>query len=393
MTKSDSNPGPQPPEQSDPLSATGMFLRAFEPEPEPTPQAPRPDSARIEAAQDSSPAGPGEFTQMFKSGEVRAPAQPLSANPNPAVRSEPQPAANQEPGEFTRIFVPGVKPSIPPAKPNEGQQRPAQVLPAAKGFSSPGASDSASADSSFSRLFKNAGPPQASSQSFSAQFPAAPPPAKNVAWKHEPVLEPKSEPLPNPSQRSPSSPSATNLLESLSSPRPLKSEPAPYRPEPVRSSALPSRPETPGPIDSGGVTRLIQKLTQEPPAPLIQPPSSPAPPPINSGPGEFTRIISSMGATPAAPPAVPAPVQPAAVQFSAPVAPQVVVPARPSAPAFAPPAVAAPALPAAPRPAPPAPAVPAAKGRFEALVPILLIVNTFLLIVLLLVVIFLLKAR
>jgi hypothetical protein len=54
-------------------------------------------------------------------------------------------------------------------------------------------------------------------------------------------------------------------------------------------------------------------------------------------------------------------------------------------PQVAPPQVAAPKL--------AAPAVPAAKSRLEEMVPILLVVNTFLLIVLIVIVIFALKAR
>jgi hypothetical protein len=51
-----------------------------------------------------------------------------------------------------------------------------------------------------------------------------------------------------------------------------------------------------------------------------------------------------------------------------------------------------PAMPAAPKVAPPPmPAVAAPKGKLEAMVPILLVINTFLLVVLLVVVIFAMK--
>jgi hypothetical protein len=58
-------------------------------------------------------------------------------------------------------------------------------------------------------------------------------------------------------------------------------------------------------------------------------------------------------------------------------------------PAMQPPVVPAPHLP--PMPAPPA--VGAPKGKLEALVPMLLVVNTFLLVTILVVMIFLIKAK
>jgi len=57
-------------------------------------------------------------------------------------------------------------------------------------------------------------------------------------------------------------------------------------------------------------------------------------------------------------------------------------------PAMQPPAIPAPHLPPMP-----APAVAAPKGKLEALVPMLLVVNTFLLVAILVVMIFLIKAR
>ena len=456
MTKNDSTPSP---EQPDPLSATGMFLRAFESNPEPTPESSNADAIKnnkdkvdplagsesilplrlgdpltstTRAGQSAASPGkpvargtaPGEFTQMFQRIEPQANSAPAPAaalespiqtvNPTESAKPDSQPPGEQGPGEFTRIFVGGAKPASVPsasvAEQAEEHQRPnspAVAASRAKGFSSPGASDSA--DNSFSQLFKTASPAQAPRVSVPVQSsPQVPtvqpaPPSPQISWKQEPAFKGTE------ASSTPSSPSATSLLNSLSSSgsspsASRQSEPAPYRSEPVPSPGTPMEPVQPPGIDSGGVTRFIRQLSQEPPSlQPAAPPPSPAAPPINSGPGEFTRIISGMKgntAIPTAPP--PAPVQPAPIQFAAPAAPAFAAPARPAAPAFAPPAapafaqpaVSPPIAPQVPRPAPPAPpALAAPKGKFEALVPILLVINTFLLIVILLVVIFSMKAK
>jgi hypothetical protein len=78
----------------------------------------------------------------------------------------------------------------------------------------------------------------------------------------------------------------------------------------------------------------------------------------------------------------------------APAAPHLVIPPAPK-PAPAAPAFQAPKMelpPAAiPKPAPPAPAAP--PGKFQEMVPILLVINTFLLLVLMVLVIFALKTK
>ena len=445
MTKDNPNP-----EQPDPLSATGMFLRAFDVEGEkkpsdpfaPAPAAPRPPNAASErppypSAPPPRSAGQGtdhsEFTQMFNSqgqGQRPAPppAQPATEAPTAVFRAPsypgPSPApADQPPGEFTRIFVSGVTPpQAAPSRSVEDPPRPAPLSSAtflgsvpssgssrAKGFSSPGISDSA--EGGFTQFFsapaRPASPPQ------SAAPPTPPPPrvqpAPDNSWRDDPFFRaPEKTSAPEqPSQ------SVTSILSSLSSPAGSGSrapEPAPYRPEPMPSYA-PPKPSESSPADPGGVTRLIQRLAQEQSAPAAPPPYVPDQP-AESGPGEFTRIMSApstrpaMGAPPASAPPPPAPL------FAAPPPPPMPKiapppfappsfaappPAAPHSPAFAAPPVpafAAPAVPMPkPAPPPPVPALAPPKSKLEAMVPILLVINTFLLLLLLMVVIFLIKSK
>jgi hypothetical protein len=121
-----------------------------------------------------------------------------------------------------------------------------------------------------------------------------------------------------------------------------------------------------------------------------------------TGPGEFTRMISreEVNAARAGEPAPPSPAF-AAAPLPKLQPPPMAAPRMPAAPALPPVQVApppAPAIPVAAVPIPPKPPVPAApppapKGKLEAMVPILLLINTFLLMVLLVVVVFLIKTR
>lgn len=424
MTKNDQNSGPEPPEQADSFSATAMFLKAFDADakkpsepaaqPAPWPAANSGDrQAYAPAAPPPSANGPGEFTQMFNSLGQRpasAPPPPRETPPQAAthvVKGPPAAPADQGSGDITRIFVPGATPAnAPPARPPEETLRPAPPSAGpsrSKGFSSPGVSDSASAEGSFTQFFSNTPRPAASPQSSvpppppaPAPAPYNPPPAPDTSWKNDPFFRPveKSSAAENPS------PSVTSILSSLATSGPGSSaprapEPAPYRPEPLPSYAPPKPAE-----EAGGVTRLIQRLAQEPPASAAPPPSAPPPPaPAGSGPGEFTRMIQGLGARPASPaaPAAPAPPPPAAPVFAMPAPPpmpKIAPPPMAAHAAPAPPAFAAPAVPAIPKPAPPPPlAIAAPKTKLEAMVPILLVINTFLLVLLLVVVIFLIKAR
>jgi hypothetical protein len=461
MTNGNSNSGR---EQPDPLSATGMFLRAVEHD---TPQdaqpadpvadllspqrAPAAKTASAAPSAAASNAAQSEFTALFNSLPRSTPPGPGAPAASPAtvqaVAPQPSPASAGQ-GEFTRIFVAGAPPAhTPVSRPSEDLARP--EAPSAgpsrsKGFSSQGVSDSASADG-FTQIFN--GPPRPGGQtppprpapasapssdgSFTQFFnnpgrgaapePAAPPafrpapPQASSSWNDDPIFSPPAK-----TKTPESAPgSVTKMIAALEgsgagTSAPKAQETAPYRAEP-RAAAIPATPRAPE--DAGGVTRIIQQLAQESPAaaaksaPMMEPrPATPA----SEEQGEFTRMISGPGfkpapASPAGPQAsskplggapafaMPAtPPLPPVPQVSPPALPAVVRAAAPApAPAMAAPqAPALPAIPAIPKPAAPAlPAIAPPKSKLEAMVPILLVINTFLLVLLLVVVIFLIKAK
>jgi len=408
------------PGETDSLSATGMFLRAFgeNAKPETTPSDPLAKSPlpgmpqpSVQQPASGSKVAPGEFTQLFQSLEAKPVAAPAPGPQEPQFRptssakapSSPlaEPAGDRGPGEFTRIFVGGA-----PSPSPRGIEEPTRAVPLptstpsasrSKGFSAPGVSGSASGEGSFTQLF-NTPPPSPSGTP--AQPPVSSSP-RNPAWNNDPIFRTPQNPPP----AEPSS-SVTNLIASLGAPSDPgaagRHEPVPYRPDPIPRSAplASSEPQ----VSSEGVTRLIQRLAQ---TPVEQAPVAPAtPPPVNSGPGEFTRMISRMElSTPVAEPAPAAPppaAQPAPAAFAFPATPAVpavphlAAPAVPhaAAPKFTPPAVPSAPLPAVPKPpALVAPALAPPKSKLESMVPILLVINTFLLLILLIVVIFLIKSK
>lgn len=379
MSQNESKPEP------DPLSATAMFLRALEPKSELAGSGSE-HSARTPAAGDAGaanavpaappvaapaagpPSMPGEFTRLF---QPRAEEEAAVPEPTGSVSSEQDQLHarknSEEPGEFTRIFL--SKPARAAATgrtPDDGQRTrngPAR----AKGFSSPGASDSASAEGSVTQLYHSVGPV------------SAPPPGS-------PATAP--EPLATTGRDSSSPPRITELIESLASPAASPREaktawepPAPADPLPPAASRISDG----GSQVSGGVTQLIQKLADEsaqgpasspaPKAPVSEA-SRPLPPAAETGPGEYTRVIARIE-EPAA-----APIPPAASPAST----------APRAAAATPlPAV---RMPAAPKvAAPPAPTVAPPKTKVEAMVPALLVVNTVLLVAVLAVLMLLLHAK
>jgi hypothetical protein len=162
---------------------------------------------------------------------------------------------------------------------------------------------------------------------------------------------------------------------------------------------LPAMPPANAP---GSITMLIQRLTEED----LQSSAVASPPPAAgsgmagaSEPGEFTRIMSRGPAS--APAAQGGPAEkaaaPAPVVF--PVAPLPVAPvfAAPAAPAFAAPAIPAVAVPPLQAPPIPAPMPVASTGppqsKLQQMMPMLLVLNAFLLVILIVLVVFLLKTR
>jgi hypothetical protein len=424
----ESNSGPKGGEEDDPLSATAMFFRTLDQQAggKPAEPAAKFDFGAPAPAAEGQVAPPprpqsgndkGEFTAIFGSrspGAAPAPPQPAPSEVSPPTWSEQDFAARQGQGEFTRIFVKGTSAAPKPAA-RISEPVTEALPPRAKGFSSPGVSDAASAQTGFSQFFKppskvDAAPVQQVQPPTVAAFrpetprtSGTPDPFRNESPFDTPANKPIS------SGQDPQS--ITSLIQSLSSQASSgassrASEPTPYRSESQAPFQPVAKPSAPPEFESGGVTQFIQRLAETPPAPAVE---KPAVPPIrehDSGPGEYTRIISAptrpVASAPAAPAASPAP---AAVPlptpaFVRPVVPAMpVVPAIPSMPAMAPhhapmAAIQPPAIPTPhlqPMPAPPAAAAP--KGKLEALVPMLLVVNTFLLVAILVVMIFLIKAR
>jgi TIR domain len=197
--------------------------------------------------------------------------------------------------------------------------------------------------------------------------PPPAPPAEDISWKNDPFFRPP-EKLEPPSQPSTS---VTGILSSLAesggSPSGSRQpEPTPYRAEPVPSDTPPTPPKPAEPSsmpEGGGVTQRLKRLANVPARPSAPVAPAPPPPPVDSGPGEFTRMINAMGTKPA---------------MGTPAAPPQVAAAPPPAPKLAP---------------PPMPAIAPPKSKLEAMVPILLVINTFLLLLLLMVVIFLIKSK
>ncbi|HTJ31316.1 MAG TPA: hypothetical protein VL346_12485 [Acidobacteriaceae bacterium] len=420
-------------DHEEPLSATAMFLRSLE-EPSAAPKQEAgwaaPPVKQEQAAPAAGGQGPGEFTRMFQTvprQEAQAPQASAPATPvaNPVPSAAPAPAANAGAsggqGEFTRIFSAGSvsqeaktviepPPYAPPVAPPAGGS-------SRKGFSTPGISDSASGGS-VTQLFKPvaaSAPPPAVAPAPVAAAPVNAPaqpivpspayvPAAEPAWKPEANFPAHGQPA--------AGPSVTSLLSTLAAPgssSPARApEPVPYSPAPVPAYT----PQHQGPSatpEAGSVTQLIQRLAQtpaEPPPPLPVAPAAPVAP-ASSGPGEFTRMISAAAFAPAvtpAPAAAPTP-PPAAAAPAFPAMPPVAMPhvaapqmphaqAGPAPQAHLPHMQAAPPMQMPKPPAlPPVPAMAAPKGKLEGMVPILLIVNTFLLVLVLVVVLFALKAH
>jgi hypothetical protein len=399
MTEDGKKPGTEGAGHADPLSATGLFLNAFQTQPdEPVEQAQEsagewfatedksgaklggpwgqplnapsvPSSAPRPPLGEAKPV-PGEFTQMFHKLEF-APAPPVS--PAPEGRQSPE-VSRQEPGEFTRMFVRAT--ASMPQRPMPAVSDPAAFAPPAtprlKGFSTPGVSDSASPEGSFTQLFRTAAP---------APAPPVRPftPLSNgteAAWSSNLDTPPSKDAM--------ESAGVTQLFRALS---PENEPPA------NRFGEQSPKPVVPASSAPESITMLIQRLTED-----LQSSSSPlpasGPDPVGvSEPGEFTRIMSGGSAN--APAAQGGSAERAAVPAAA-VFPVSATP-LPPAPVFAAPpvpAVVIPKLQAPPVPAPPvAPSADPPQSKLQQMMPMLLVLNAFLLVVLIVLVVFLLKSR
>ena len=414
MTEDGKKPGGEAPGQPDSLSATGMFLNAFQTQPDEGVEQSQESAPRFFAAEDnsgtipapqwgqpldalplrSSPAGlsphddkppaPGEFTRMFQKLDIAATPQhpPQTSSASPA--GVPPEALRHEPGEFTRMFVAATASLKHPASIPDPAPFAPPATPRMKGFSTPGVSDSASADGSFTQLFRTpAASPPPPPRSFTP-VASTPPSAVESAWPSSLDSAPSID----------ESAGATRLFRSLS----VENEPPAQRfGESSDSLFRGQSPQPPGPSAGapGSITMLIQRLNEEQASAVssLPPPPAGSEPAAFAGPGEFTRIISGgtansaagLASAPekAATPAAASPVFPAAVPL-------------PPAPAFAPPPVPAVAVPKPPAPPPPPQVVasaPPAQSKFQQMLPMLLVVNAFLLVVLIVLLVFVLRSK
>jgi hypothetical protein len=204
----------------------------------------------------------------------------------------------------------------------------------------------------------------------------------------------------------------TQLFQALGKENAPSREPEPFAP-------FPPQPSSAAPPAAGGFTQLLQTLNAGPAAPQAIPapvttsqtPQPLSPMPASSGPGEFTRIISGSmlreaqgGTTPSSspvmPPASTVPPGGGPTAFQVPKIPQAIQPqmphipqtsmhggggAAPQVPHFQPSAFPFPQPPAAPAPQPPAP------GKLQQYLPLLLVLNIFVLLVVVLIVVFVLR--
>ncbi len=383
MSKADNKPEEEPIGPDDPLSATGMFLGSFRPQaapsqaqelgsakgdpfpPKQTPPfspAPEPSMFGRRSPGEAEAEGRGEFTQLFGTVNPTPNRSSLGASAFPASalsRETPSPI----PGEVTGMFA------SPPAQPAERPAAsPTSAAPAnaprMKGFSSPGGSDSASAEGSFTQLFR-AAPPVAARSPLSTQPSGSPPGVERREW---PLTYDPAASIKQPGAAK-ESPGVTELFRALSAndaPQAVQNDELPLSFSNTRPPAAPAPPST---TAGDSFTVLIQRLTEStPPPPVLEtrqlPPAAAAP----SGLGEYTRIIGrdEIKASSVAP-----------VQ-------QVTAEAKVQTPVAGP-------VKAADKPAPAA--VTPTKSKLQELVPILLVLNAFLLVVVIVLVTFVLMRK
>ena len=363
-----------------PGESAPTYAKASEPTVNPTPNT------------ESVSQEPGDFTRIFLQVPAPAVETPRSiektAEPASTAPSQPPQAGEMGPGEFTR-FLSGME-RVPP---ESSTVRPESDLPAArklKGFSTPGAAGFASAG------------PSGITESFSAA-PSAPETPPTARFEDDRVVSrPFRRPPDTAEQRIPFSPRPeertgprpgeagefTRLMKSLSdtASRPMQEGSGPLTG--AAAGATSSQEFQAGP---GEFTRLMKGLSGGTPPEEAALPGferadpPPLPKPVPQEAGDYTRIISGSllrQAQPAEPQPVPVTNAAAAGPLSGlPPVPHPLMPAAPQVPQV-PHVPTPPALPVAPP-----------KGKLERSLPLLLILNAFLLAVLILLVAFSLRGR
>ncbi len=297
------SPAEQPP-QDDLLQS---LLRAESQPKSSVPEPPTQQSAPV-PTENSAPASPGSFTQMFQSLKSAEPAKENVPEP-PPVQS-PAPAA--EPGSFTQMFEslkaaeqqptksenvppPSMAPTAPvlPAKPAADLTSvftPVSInKPAAPASTTPVASGQKPGE--FTQLLstlnnpilkaQNAPPEQAATETQPST--AAPQVFQTPFSSPESGLTPV--PVPDPVAQTAGPGVFTQMFQTLSPNKP------PAEAAPAQAPPSPAAP--PEPAAAGGFTQMFQSLSgAKEPAPAPQP--SPSAAPLNSGPGSFTQMFSQI---------------------------------------------------------------------------------------------------
>lgn len=383
------SPSPEIPGQAVPANPSAAASGAREPgaftqmfQSMNAPQAPlRPPSA-------PGAPGPGEFTRVFSSMNAEPPADPAT---EPEVAPAPPPPSASGPGDFSRMFqtLNSGSPARESAPPATQIEKPQSAAPGAFTQSFFGTAPPARQPDSFRPLPPE--PAQESGFSFTQASPPSPEPSLPAqggftqllqALNRETAAKAPESILPPPpiSSPAPAAGGFTQLLRSLSE------QPASLSASPAMAPPAPQPPVAPIPA-----LPVVPSFTAQAVAPPVLP-RTPAPQPTPSGPGEFTRVISGsalrdLQASPAATPA-PAAAPPARPGWAPPPMPPPPAAAPPApAPHFAPPAFAfqPPAAPAPP-PAPP-------PGILQKYLPLILIVNVFLMLAIVLILIFVLHHK
>ena len=371
---------------TEPGSFTQLFKTATQAhisQPPPEPASPAPAPTPVSGS--SAGSGAGAFTQMFQTLSSGEESSPIA----PATPSQPAAATG-----FTQMFQ-----SLSGTKETAAQP---PVTPAAF---EPATSAPKPGPGAFTQMFSQIGAQNAPQQDPLASLKQEPPPPANFQFSPAtPAAD--ANPFRNTQPAPPAQGGFTQLFQALGNEdaAPPK-EPPPFMP-PVAA--------TPAPPAAGGFTQLLRTLNTEAAPPQPQsvtpqplPPAPPAPLP-SSGPGEFTRIISGsmlreaqgQNVPPGSPPVMPAQqggAQPAAFQMPQPPAFPKIPTAPPPMPQMHVGGGSAPQMPHLqptafafpPAPAPPAPQP--AQSKLQQYLPLILVVNVFVLIVVILIVVFALR--
>jgi hypothetical protein len=418
VLKTESEPSSPPVVETPSASAEpGSFTQLFKKAPAQT-AAPEASFSPAHIPEGEPPAsapvsgsGTGAFTQLFQtlSPDQKESSKPAAAVSTPPVAAppvatplpQPQPAVTEG---FTQMFQ-SLSPKTEPAPMPPSASSAAFEPPEAQPKSGPGA---------FTQMFSQIGGQSVAQENTLASLKQESVPQSNFQFS-TPAPVPGANPFgtsaPRPDPTSPAQGGFTQLFQALGT-----ENKAPAKEPPL----IPSSPAAPNPAPpaAGGFTQLLRTLNADssPPQQAAPPQmaSSPAPPsPMSSsGPGELTRIISGSMLREAqdqnvapGPPVIPSGGQPAGAGQPGISMPRMQMPQPPAFPKMPPGAPPVPSMQAGggaapqmphfqppPFAFPPAPAPPVPQpGKLQQYLPLILVVNVFVLIVVILIVVFALR--